>query len=127
MEINENTQKVINVLRGHGIKTVNVIMTKTSLSRDIVLLELAQLAENNLTKVKIHKAIGLDSATFKLSKDKYNCRWSGHESGSDFWFCIHPDVPETVDDEAPCRNDKTCARHRFMDEPDSEELEGGGL
>ncbi|HDY72850.1 MAG TPA: hypothetical protein ENH90_01705 [bacterium] len=126
MEVNKNTQKVINVLRGHGIKTVNVIMTKTSLSRDIVLLELAQLAENNLTKVKIHKAIGLDSATFKLDKDKYNCRWSGHGSGSDFWFCIHPDVPETVD-ETPCRNDKTCARHRFLDEPDDEELKRGGL
>ena len=53
MEINENTQKIINVLRGYGMRTLNVIMTKTSLSEPIVLLELRQLAENYLIKVTI--------------------------------------------------------------------------
>lgn len=116
MEISENAQKIINALRGYGVKTVNVIITKTLLSESIVLSELKQLSRSCFAET--HRRFNL--ITYKLSKDKYNCRWSGHAPGSDFCFCIHPDVPE-IDDETPCKNDRTCGKHRFLDEPDLEE------
>ena len=112
MKINKNTQKIIDALRSHGVKTLNAIMTKTSFSEIIVLSELKQLIEGNLAEVcQGHKLL-----TYKLSKNRSNCCWSAHLPGSDFWFCIHPDVPETSDGGTPCRNDKTCAKHRFLDE-----------
>lgn len=113
MGVNENTQRVINVLRGYGKKTSKLILAKTLLSLSIVFLELKRLVENDL--VTMHPGFG--PATYKLNKSKYNCRWSAHMSSSDFWFCIHPEFVSKTVDETPCRNDKTCARHRFPDEP----------
>ena len=120
MEVNENTQKVINVLRGYGKKTSKLIIAKTLFSVSIVFSELKRLTENDL--IRAHQGFG--PATYTLNKNKYNCRWSAHESNFDFWFCIHPEFASKTVDETPCRNDTTCARHRFLDEPDDEELEG---
>lgn len=119
MKISENAQKIINALRSYGRKTLNVILTKTSFPKSIVLSELNQLVKNGLVRVDGT----LDLPTYKLDKNKYNCRWSGHWSGSDFWFCLHPEaISQIIDDEIeiPCRNDRSCGKHRFLDEPDIE-------
>lgn len=113
MEMTENTQEIINVLRGYGRKTLKVITIKTSLSESIVLSELKELTKNGLVGV----CEKLNLVTYRLRKDKWNCRWFGHWPGDEVGFCVHPETP--LDDD-PCRNETTCAKHifEFEDDPD---------